>query len=178
MNIVAFVLIFTSQVLFILNWILDTDKNFFSYYISQYVHLKHGYLTYLGFLLTGLGSLLSTNLYYGLVTIIDIELFIYGLMLLLLGIFPVDKENKTTISGIIHSITAHLCFNSYIIVFTILVINGKYAQNFTYILISLTYIFGLLIILLPKKYKGILQKSAIFSQLILLEMLLITGHIP
>lgn len=173
MNVIAFIFICIGQLLFILNWILDKEISFLGNYVSDYVHTKHGHLSYLGFLLTGTGSLLATNIYFGSKAIIDIELFFYGIMLILLGIFPVDKKRNTTIAGVIHSFTAHLCFNSFVVIFTILIIKRIYTQIYIIILISITYISGLLIIFLPAKYKGIFQKTAIFSQFILIQILLL-----
>lgn len=165
-------------VLFIINWISDREFDWKAYYISEYVHSKNGTLSIIAFIFIGVGSILSTNIFYYKVSFIEYILFIYGILFALLGIFPVDKRGKKlTWRGILHTVIAHLCFNSFAVSFLLKAVIDNSHTPYIVIVVVINFLSAALILLLPNRYKGLLQRIIILSQIFLIEILLINGKL-
>lgn len=176
MRLLALIFINLGLLLFILNWIIDREISWLGYYISEYVHTRHGLLTVLAFILAGVGTILSSGIFLNPMSLIDIELVIFGALFIFLGIFPVDIRGKLSWKGVVHTIIAHLSLNSFVIVVLIdIKLSNSEPPIYTLILLPLTFLSAILLLLLTKRVKGFFQRVIIFSELILIQLLMLNS---
>jgi hypothetical protein len=177
---INFIVFIIGISLFIVNWIVNTDFSIISNTVSQYAYGKYGFLTTIGFVLIGAGSLLlalylfstAENLLYQVIVSI---IFAYGIFIGSLSIFRCDQPGKTTFRGTMHNILAITGLVSLSVAMLLFLVLGAKQNNLSVITIifSLTNITSLLLLQFASdKYRGIWERGAMFSQYFWLIFLL------
>jgi len=166
---------------FILNWILNKEIDFKTRTVSEYANGPYGYLTTIGFVLIGVGSILvAQNIWdqeQGLLFLVfKWALVVYGVLIASLAGIHADRPNEHTLLGKMHDILASIALillQLNMIVFLFLT-KSTGASLWPTGTLFVTGITSLALFAFAKKtYRGYWERGVMFSQFFWLIYLLL-----